>query len=159
MKTAHVAIFLSLILLAAPAGAGAAPDDQTAQSLEGTVLSSGNISFAIRTDDGDVRTFLITTSTQMPAGGLSAGDRVTIRSAPVSDERTEALSVAVTERAGSEVTTPSAGALGAQPTEEEEGISGPAFFALAIAVVLLIAVGIAAAAGVGPRHGAPRHTA
>jgi translation initiation factor IF-1 len=120
MKIAHVAIFLSLILGAAPAGVGAAPVDQKAQPVEGTVLSSGNISFAIRTDDGDVRTFLITTSTRMPAGGLSAGDRVTIRSAPVGDERAEARSVAVTESAGTEVTTPSAGALGSRPNTEKE---------------------------------------
>jgi hypothetical protein len=51
----------------------------------GRLLSVGNASVVVRTDDGeDAGPFIITTTTRMPPG-LAAGDRVTVYYRPVAD--------------------------------------------------------------------------
>ena len=62
--------------------------------MTGTVKSSGNLMFLAQGDDGAERSFVLTTTTAMPAERIAAGDRVVIRYRPLDAERFEAVSVA-----------------------------------------------------------------
>jgi hypothetical protein len=66
---------------------------QTVQSVSGTVMATGNISFAIRADDGSAKSFFVLTSTSLPSGGFRPGDRVSVAFQPVDGEHTAATVV------------------------------------------------------------------
>jgi len=73
--------------------ADAGPEIQEIQTVSGTVVSSGNISFVIDADDGERMTLLIDTATALPPGLLEAGSPVVVRYRPLDSTRWEAVSV------------------------------------------------------------------
>src|SRR4029453_11094444 len=129
------------------------------QTVSGTVISSGKISFGIRTDDGAIRSFVITSTTGMPAGGFAPGDSVTVGYQPLDAEHAAATSVAV---AGAQ---PSAGTASA-PRGASTGVVSDTIdhsdtwrvLALVGMIVLLVALGITMLAGPPPRPRPGRHT-
>ena len=89
-----VATLLMTSALIAPTHAqtpgAAAP---AATELTGTVVSTSNIMFLVRGDDGQQRSFVVFTTTQMPTGRIAGGERVKVRYRPIDAERSEAVSV------------------------------------------------------------------
>jgi hypothetical protein len=81
----------SLGLLLALAGSVRAQTNQ--EIIGGTVLSTGNTSFVIRTGADIEKTFVISTSTLMPTLALEAGDPVTVRYRPLDPGHNEAVEV------------------------------------------------------------------
>jgi hypothetical protein len=131
------------------------------QTVSGSVISSGNMSFAIRTDDGTVKSFHITSTTGMPGGGFAPGDSVTVAYQPLDDEHAAATSVAVVGAQPSAGTTSTAGpgAASAQVVSDTIDHSNTwSVLALVGMIVLLVALGITLIASVvrTPRTG--RHT-
>ena len=106
MKT-FFAMLLSLSALALPSRVAAQSPQSPLESptIDGAVVSSGNTSLVIETDGGTKKTFLIDTTTTLPAGGVAAGARVAVKYQPLDSERAQALSVSLLEP------TTSAGAL------------------------------------------------
>ena len=49
--------------------------------------------FLVRGDDGQQRSLVVFTTTQMPTGRIAAGERVKVRYRPIDAERSEAVSV------------------------------------------------------------------
>jgi hypothetical protein len=70
-----------------------APAAPAATELTGTVVSTSNIMFLVRGDDGQNRSFVVFTTTQVPRGRITAGERVKVRYRPIDSERSEAVSV------------------------------------------------------------------
>ena len=116
------------------------PAATAAMELTGTVVSTSNITFLVRGDDGRDRSFVVFTTTQMPRGQIVAGERVKIRYRPIDAERSEAVSV---ERAPAPQPTPAvAGASAAESTAESSGSWVPAVAALASLAFLILAGGL-----------------
>jgi hypothetical protein len=92
-------VALIAFLLASTHGgpASAQTDDRSTATLTGVVVSSGNTSLVVRTDDGAAQTLVIDTTTAMPGAGVAAGDHVTIRYRPLDASRSQAVSIAVVE--------------------------------------------------------------
>jgi hypothetical protein len=67
--------------------------DETAPTIEGSVVSAGNTSLVIAADDGTTRTFVMDTATSLPIAEIVAGDRVTVRYKALDGDRAQALSV------------------------------------------------------------------
>jgi hypothetical protein len=79
---------------AAPAPAQTpGPAAPAATELTGTLVSTSNLMFLVRGDDGQQRSFVVFTTTQMPTGRIAAGERVKVRYRPIDAERSEAVSV------------------------------------------------------------------
>jgi hypothetical protein len=164
LKPFLAALFIFTLALG---GVGVLAQDETpqqpaapVQTVSGTVVSSGNISFTIRTDGGTVRSFLITSTTGLPGGGFAPGDSVTVAYQPLDDEHAAATSVAVV---GAQ---PSAGTSTAGPGAASGGVLSDTIdhsdtwrvLALVGMIVLLVALGITMLASLvrTPRTG--RHT-
>jgi hypothetical protein len=109
MKT-FLAMLLSLSALALPSRV-AAQTPLDAPTINGAVVSSGNTSLVIETDGGTKKSFLIDTTTTLPAGGVTVGSRVAVQYQPLDVERAQALSISLLEP------TPPAGASTAASTE------------------------------------------
>ena len=96
MKRCLAALF---ILTVALGGFASGADQQPSQpapsepSVSGTVISTGNISFAIRADDGSARSFILLTSTSLPSGGFRPGDRVSVGYQSIDAEHAAAATV------------------------------------------------------------------
>ena len=111
-----------------------------ATELTGTVVSTSNVNFLVRGDDGQDRSFVVFTTTQMPQGQIVAGERVKIRYRPIDAERSEAVSV---ERAPAPQPTPAvAGASASESTAETSGSWVPAVAALGSLAFLILAGGL-----------------
>lgn len=96
MKRCLAALFILTVALGGFAsGAEQQPSQpqQSEQSVSGTVISTGNISFAIRADDGNARSFILLTSTSLPSGGFRPGDRVSVGYQSIDAEHAAAASV------------------------------------------------------------------
>jgi len=127
-----------------------------AQTVTGTVVSAGNISLVIRTDDGSEKTFVVTTTTQMPQ--IAAGDRVTVSYQPLDEQHGEAASVTL-----GTATSPSAPAAATAvppvPDGTESASSAWEFVAFVGLIALLVGLGVAMLAGlIRPAHARRRHT-
>jgi hypothetical protein len=145
-------LLVLFIILAWTGGAVAQADDASApQTVTGTVVSTGNISFAVRTDDGAVKNFVLVSTTTMPGTGLNPGDRVTVAYQPLDDAHSEATVVALAG-AASEPAAASA------PPEASAEDSSRAWEVLAFVglVGLLMALGVALIVGIFRPHRAER---
>jgi hypothetical protein len=147
----------ALVLGLAP-GLLAAVDD-TPQTVTGTVLSTGNISLAVRTDEGAAESFVVVDSTRLPAA-LEAGDNVWVTFRPLDDERAAAVSVVkvgdVTAEASASGAPLTSGAVSA-PFEETDG---RVTFVLGVVLALGVAFGLATLAAVLVlQHTGRHHTA
>ena len=165
MKRCLGAVFILSVAVARFASGAQQPadqSDQARQSVSGAVISTGNISFAIRADDGNAKSFLILTSTSLPSGGFRPGDRVSVAFQPVEG----AYAAATTVVRSSEVDT-AASALGRPPagsvsvaTAAEAGERSDAWRGLLVVLLLSLALALAVATLVNllhtPREG--RHT-
>jgi hypothetical protein len=93
------AVFIVSVAFAGFASGAQQPTEPSRQpqqaepSVSGTVISTGSISFAIRADDGDAKSFLILTSTSLPSGGFRLGDRVNVAFQPIDGEHAAATTV------------------------------------------------------------------
>ena len=86
------AIFLALCLVP-PAHAQTA--DPAASQLDGTVVSTGNLSIVVQADDGRQKGFVVLNSTTLPPQQIAAGDRVLVRYRPLDASRAEAVGIEV----------------------------------------------------------------
>jgi hypothetical protein len=161
------ALFILSVAVAVFASGSQQPADrseraqQTQQSVSGAVISTGNISFAIRADDGSAKTFFVLTSTSLPNGGFRPGDRVSVAFQPVDGAHAAATTVVLS----SEVDT-AASALGRPPgsvsvaTAAEASERSDAWRGLLVVLLLSVALALAVATLVNllhtPREG--RHT-
>ena len=97
MKRCLGAIFILSVALSGLASGAQRPAEpqpqQPEQSVSGAVISTGNISFAMRADDGSLRSFFVLTSTSLPSGGFRPGDRVSVAFQPVDGEHAAATTV------------------------------------------------------------------
>jgi hypothetical protein len=84
---------VAIVCFASGAQQPADRSEQARQAVSGTVISTGNISFAIRADDGSAKSFIILTSTSLPSGGFRPGDRVSVAFQPVDGEHAAAKTV------------------------------------------------------------------
>jgi hypothetical protein len=135
----------------------APPQTAPAQTVSGTVVSSGNISFSIRTDDGTVRTFLITSTTGVPGGGFAPGDSVTVAYQPIDDEHAAATSIAVVGGQPSTGTATSGASSGVVSDTTDHSETWRTL-ALAGMIVLLVALGVTMLAGLARTSRTGRHT-
>jgi hypothetical protein len=150
---ALIALFLALAL-AGPASAQT--DDQTTEVIIGDVISTGNVSFVIKTDDGALRTFVVDTATSMPAG-IEAGNRVTVRYRALDEERSEAVNVSLLQ-ANPQQQTPDRNSVAPLSSDESEGPFGGGV-AAANPTMLLVLLGLTAVAGVVFLRMLARHAA
>jgi hypothetical protein len=81
-----VGVLVGLLL----AGTAAARDHE---DVTGSVVSSGNASLVISTDEGTLYTFIVDTATVLPATAVEAGDRVTVIYRPLDDTHLQATEV------------------------------------------------------------------
>ncbi len=124
MKT-FFAMLLSLSALALP-GQVAAQTPLDAPTINGAVVSSGNTSLVIETDGGTKRSFLIDTSTTLPAGGVMVGSRVAVQYQPLDAERAQALSISLLEPTSpADASTPSAASAPSAASTEPPQSRGP----------------------------------
>ena len=128
MKT-FLAMLLSLSALALPGRVAAqTPTPLDAPTINGAVVSSGNTSLVIETDGGTKKSFLIDTTTTLPAGGLTPGSRVAVQYQPLDVERAQALSVSLlepTSPAGASTASGASTAPGATTEPASEQSRGP----------------------------------
>jgi len=130
------AAFVLTSALVASAGAEtAAATAEPATELTGTVVSTGNIMILVAGDDGQARSLVVFSTTQMPDERIAAGERVKVRYRPIDGERFEAVSV---ERAAT-AAAPSAAATSAN---ESAGLSLPGPATVSSLAWLLLAVGV-----------------
>jgi hypothetical protein len=154
-------LLVLFIVLASTAGAVAAQADDsttTPQTVTGTVVSTGNISFAIRTDDGSVKSLFLVSTTTMPGTGLNPGDRVIVAYQPLDGEHSQTTGVALAGTGASPAVDPAAAS--APPVGSAED-SSRAWEVLAFVglVGLLMALGVALIAGLfRPHHAERPHT-
>jgi hypothetical protein len=113
------------------------PAATAATELTGTVVSTSNINFLVRGDDGQDRSFVVFTTTQMPQGQIVAGERVKISYRPIDAERFEALSV---QREPAPQPTPASAA--ESTAAESSGSWVPAVAALGSLAFLILAGGL-----------------
>lgn len=170
MKLRLGALFIFSVALAGFASAAQQPADlseqtlqaqQAQQSVSGTVISTGNISFAIRADDGSAKSFFILTSTALPSGGFRPGDRVSVAFQPVDGDHAAATNVDI-----SAATDAAASSLGRAPNSVSVATSSDAndhsdvWRGLLVVGLLSVALALAVATLVNllhaPREG--RHT-
>jgi hypothetical protein len=153
----RIAALIAFVLALAFAGpAFAQVDDQTTEVVSGAVVSTGNTSFVIRTDDGALRTFVIDTATSMPSG-IEAGNRVTVRYRPLDQSRSEAVNVALLET-NPEQQTPDRNTVAPLSSDEAEGpLTGG--LAAVNPTMLLVLLGLTAVAGVVFLRMLARHAA
>jgi len=91
MKTS-IAMLLSLVALAVSVPVAAQPQLDPLLA-NGVVVSSGNSTLVIDTEEGTRKGFLVDTATVLPAAGLTAGSRVAVRYHPLDADRAQAVSV------------------------------------------------------------------
>ena len=117
------------------------PAAPAATELTGTVVSTGNVMFLVRGDDGPDRGFLVFTTTQIPEGRIAAGERVKVRYRPIDAERSEAVSV---EREPAPQPTPAvvSASAGESTPAESSGAWVPAVAALSSLAFLILAGGL-----------------
>jgi hypothetical protein len=89
LKSLLVVVFI----LASALGAGAQEPGPATQTVTGTVLSSGNVSFALTTGGGRQMSFMVLTDTELPPTAISAGETVTVSYRPLDAERLGARTV------------------------------------------------------------------
>ena len=112
MKRCLGALFILSVALSGFASGAQQPADrseraqQAQQSVSGTVISTGSISFAIRADDGSAKSFLVLTSTSLPSGGFRPGDRVSVAFQPVDSEHAAATTVDLSAAADTAAASP-----------------------------------------------------
>jgi hypothetical protein len=114
------------------------PAAPAATELTGTVVSTSNIMFLVRGDDGQQRSFVVFTTTQMPTGRITAGERVKVRYRPIDAERSEAVSV---EREREPRPTPVVASASAPP-DEDSGAWVSTVATLASLAFLILAGGL-----------------
>ncbi len=115
------ATFAALVWAAALFAQGANGSELTATGL---LVSTGDMSLVLRTDDGrEHGPFIITTTTQLP-GGLVAGNRVTVFYHPVGDR--QVADRVVPEAAPSQPTPPQT-----RPTADRSSPAGAALHEVA----------------------------
>lgn len=87
---AVAAIFLALSLTS-PVHAQTAV--QATSRLDGTVVSTGNLSIVVQADDGRQKGFVVLNTTMLPPQQIAAGDRVVVRYRPLDASRAEAVDI------------------------------------------------------------------
>ena len=132
---AAVLVIASAFVASASAQTPAPTAAPTATEGSGTVVSTGNVMMLVRGDDGQDRSLVLFTTTQMADEQIAAGDRVKVRYRPIDGERFEAVSL---ERAAAE-TTPGAAATAAN---ESAGFSLPGLATVSSLAWLLLAVAV-----------------
>jgi len=149
---------LSLFILATTSMAVTAQADDpttTPQAVTGTVVSTGNISFAVRTDDGSVKSFFLVSTTTMPGTGFDPGDRVTVAYQPLDGEHSQATGVALAGTGANLAAEPAAAS--APPVgSAEDGSRAWEVLAFVGLVGLLMALGVALIVGLFRPHRAER---
>jgi hypothetical protein len=167
VKRCLAALFILTVALGGFAsGAQQKPREQpqqAEQSVSGTVISTGNISFAIRADDGGARSFVILTSTSLPSGGFRPGDRVSVGFQSIDAEHAAATNVGLAGASDANAATQSGGVPGSSSVATTEDTSdhsdawrGLLFVGL-LATVLALAVTTLVNLLRSPRQGRP-HT-
>jgi hypothetical protein len=91
-----VAAFFLALCLSSPAHA-AQTADQAASRLDGTVISTGNLSIVVQADDGRQKAFVVLNTTMLPPQQIAAGDRVLVRYRPLDASHAEALGIDVVQ--------------------------------------------------------------
>jgi hypothetical protein len=148
MKSLPVVVFI----FASALGVYGQESGQAIQRVKGTVLSSGNVSFAIETIGGRRMAFMVLADTAMPRAKIYAGDSVTVSYRQLDAERLGATAVTTSEL-GTHVAAKSPGGVA---TEEGEGWRTQPLVRL-VAMGLLVGSGVmtlvALARAHGRRHG------
>lgn len=119
MKTA-IAVLLSCVALALP-GRVAAQPQMDVLTVNGTVVSSGNTTLVIDTDDGTRRSFLVDTTTYSPAAGFTAGNRVSVQYRALDADRAQALNISLLDPGATGTATPPADAAASSASREQSG--------------------------------------
>ncbi|HEY7515819.1 MAG TPA: hypothetical protein VIC87_15130 [Vicinamibacteria bacterium] len=114
--------------------------EQPPPSMTGTVVSTGNISIVVHGEDGQERSFVMTTTTKL-ADSVAAGDRVTVRYQPLDEGRFLAVSV---DKAGPGDAEKAASGRGVLLPEAETSPLSTPLGTLAILVVAGVLTAVAA---------------
>jgi hypothetical protein len=134
---AAVLVIASAFVASASAQTPAPTAAPTATEGSGTVVSTGNVMMLVRGDDGQDRSLVLFTTTQMADEQIAAGDRVKVRYRPIDGERFEAVSI---ERAASEAAP--AAAAGPTAAGESAGFTVPAVATVSSLAWLVLALGV-----------------
>ena len=134
---AAVLVIASAFVASASAQTPAPTAAPAATEGSGTVVSTGNVMMLVRGDDGQDRSLVLFTTTQMADEQIAAGDRVKVRYRPIDGERFEAVSI---ERAATEAAP--AAAAGPTAAGESAGFTVPAVATVSSLAWLVLALGV-----------------
>lgn len=157
MKRCLVGLFLLTLALGGFVSAAQDQPRRAEPSLSGTVISSGDISFAIRTDDGTVKTFLLPTTASVPSGGFRPGDRVSVSYQPLDEARSLATGVAFVAPNETAAPAPLAAARTVDASETSDDVWRTVLLVGLLGTTLALAVTTLASLLRSPRDG-HRHT-
>jgi hypothetical protein len=151
----RVLIAVAAVVLgsAFPPSARAETNVREPLEMTGTVKSSGNVLVLVQGDDRAERSFVVMTTTAMPAEGIAAGERVVIRYRPIDAERFAALSIARPATGSPRAATGGAGP-GSAVEDQDALVAYPTLGAL---VFLIVAAAVTAFVGVQLLRSARHH--